>query len=839
MSKLYEIAFALRANTAEFAGAMAKAAADLNKTRQAVNQFDQQASQIGGILKQRRAVGEAARAYRSAAAKAQDLGRQLAQTAQPSKAMRAEFESARRAATRTGQALDKQRQALHAMERAAGTAGQELGQLVAKQRELAQSAEALRGRQKMRQGIADAWSGIKSNAPELSQAGQAIGSQVKSAVSVGMDFEKEMSRVGAVSQASAEDMTKLTAQARELGAKTNWSASQAAEGMRYLAMAGFKTDQILATMPGMLNLATSAGIDLGRAADISSNILTGFNLNAEEMGRVADTLTNAFTSSNSDLEMLGEAMKYAAPNAAALSSSIEQTAAMMGKMHDAGIQASQAGTAMRAMFNRIAGPKAMGQKALAELGVAVKDSAGNMRDYISILRDLQNAMDAKKMGNADQMAAVVRIFGTEASAAATQLLKSAQSGELDAYVEKLKQSGSAARVAAQQQDNLAGDIVTLKSAFEDLQITLYQTVGPALRDMAQGLTNVTRAVGDFMKEHPELVKWLTIGASVFAGLAAAVLPLTIAFRSLKGVANALKFAFLGIKGGAGVVLEKFGLMPKAASTAADSLRQTGAAGRAASSGVRQAGTAMTSTGNAAAAAQGKVSGFCKVMDVAGKGFTIVGMIDTAIVALNKLGAAFDFAVDKAMGAGTAAKAAQAHDSFTQAHGGADWNEASDADLASWAAENAEHYASGGIVSRPTLALVGEGGESEAILPLSRLSAMIGRSAAAVAAGRMMDAAPMAERALSIELPSPMPAAGQEEPERETRPMLSRLSSMLQARPAAGQGDSISVNFSPNIQITGQGGDAYAQASAALREGAKNLRDELARMLRDERRLAYF
>ncbi len=158
--------------------------------------------------------------------------------------------------------------------------------------------------------------------------------------------------------------------------------------MQFLAMAGFKTNEIVKTMPGMLQLASAGVIDLGRAADISSNILTGFGLAAGDMARVGDVLTNAFTTSNTSLEMLGQTMKYVAPIAKGTGASIETVAAMAGKLGDAGIQADQAGTALRSMFIRLAKQPTMTAEALKQLGVAVKDANGDMRQMPDVLKDI-------------------------------------------------------------------------------------------------------------------------------------------------------------------------------------------------------------------------------------------------------------------------------------------------------------------------------------------------------------------------------------------------------------------------------------------------------------------
>ncbi|MDE5833842.1 MAG: phage tail tape measure protein [Desulfovibrio sp.] len=182
-----------------------------------------------------------------------------------------------------------------------------------------------------------------------------------------IDFEQSIANVGAVSRASDEDMQRLTDTARQLGRDTMFSASQAAEGMQYLAMAGFSTDETIAVMPGMLNLAAAANTDLGATADIASDILTAFGLEAGKIGDVADILTKTFTTSNTDLTMLGETMKYVAPVAASLGMSLQETSAYAGAMANAGIKASQGGAVLRAAMLRVAAPPKASRDTLAQL----------------------------------------------------------------------------------------------------------------------------------------------------------------------------------------------------------------------------------------------------------------------------------------------------------------------------------------------------------------------------------------------------------------------------------------------------------------------------------------
>ncbi|MDE7065590.1 MAG: phage tail tape measure protein, partial [Desulfovibrionaceae bacterium] len=208
--------------------------------------------------------------------------------------------------------------------------------------------------------------------------GTGMAAAAPAALSIG--FEDAMARVGAVSKATDAQMVALTAKAREMGRDTRYSASQAAEGMGYLAMAGFNAQQQIDAIGGVLNVAAAAGADLGRASDIVSNGLTGFGLAADQAGRVGDVLTETFTSSNTTLESLGETLKYVAPVAKAAGANIEFVAAVAGVMGDAGIQGSMAGTAMRSMFTRLVAPARDAQKHMSKMGITAQEMAEIMAD---------------------------------------------------------------------------------------------------------------------------------------------------------------------------------------------------------------------------------------------------------------------------------------------------------------------------------------------------------------------------------------------------------------------------------------------------------------------------
>ena len=368
----------------------------------------------------------------------------------------------------------------------------------------------------------------------------------------GVQFDAQMSKVQALSRqdkASAE-MKALRQQARDLGATTMFSATQAADAQGFLAMAGFNAKAILDAMPGMLSLAKAGDTDLAQTADIGSNILTGFKLPAEQMNRVGDVLTAAFTRSNTSLYMLGETMKYVAPVAAGVGQDIETVAAMAGKLGDAGIQGSMGGTALRSILGRLAAPPKAAADALDGLGVSTKDAAGNLRDVPAILEELHKK--TAKMGNAERSGIFKAIAGEEAFSGLQVLVGQAGTGELQKFVATLKQSaGEAEKTAGTMADNLVGDLDELSSAWEDVGIQVEELHDGSLRKLVRGLAGVVSNVGEWMKANPKLASALTMGAAAIAMLIAAFGALTLAMAAVLGPFVMVRFglSMLGIQGG--------------------------------------------------------------------------------------------------------------------------------------------------------------------------------------------------------------------------------------------------------------------------------------------------
>ncbi|MCR5256986.1 MAG: phage tail tape measure protein [Desulfovibrio sp.] len=429
-------------------------------------------------------------------------------------------------------------------------AGTSLKQLVARENELkaaAGKASAALGRQKaLEDKLGKARDMRRDTLPYAQQAASSVGSGLMAAMTDGASLERQLSMVQAITRGSAEDMAKYEAQALQLGASTKFTSTQVAEGMQYLAMAGFKTNEVLTAMPGMLDLASAAAADLGTTADIASNVLTGFGLETAEIGRVGDVLTNTFQHSNTTLVTLGETMKYCAPVAKGFGMSLEETAAMAGLMGSAGIQASQAGTALRGMLVRLEKQPKQAAAALKELGVKAYDSAGKFKPLQQIFAEITQSDRWKRLKDAGKQKALAMIFGTEPLAGAQGLIDALQKGKMQEMLAGQYERGTAAATAKIQENNLIGDITKLTSAMSGLSQTLYKSVGGALRATVQRVTDIVGRFNEWLKVNPKVAKAIVWVAGGIAAVAAAALPCIVAVKTVLFVFSSLKAAFLGV-----------------------------------------------------------------------------------------------------------------------------------------------------------------------------------------------------------------------------------------------------------------------------------------------------
>ena len=333
------------------------------------------------------------------------------------------------------------------------------------------------------------------------------------AVTTGNTFEAQMSRVQAIAGATGDELEQLTQLAMDLGAETSFSATEVAEGMENLASAGFTTNEIMEAMPGLLDLAASSGAELATSSEIAASAIRGFGLEASEAGHVADVFAEAAARTNAQTEDMGEAMKYVAPVAKTVGLTMEETAAAIGIMSDAGIKGSQAGTTLRGGLTRIVKPTKQVAEAMETLGVEFYDSNGKMKSLTEIIQTLQE----HTAGLTDEVKnqALAQIFGTEALSGMLALVDRG-SDELKNMTKSFEEcDGSAEEMADTMLDNTQGALESLSGSFETAGIAIQKALAPEIKKLAKWIQGLVDDFSDLSDEEQlNIIKTVALVAAI-------------------------------------------------------------------------------------------------------------------------------------------------------------------------------------------------------------------------------------------------------------------------------------------------------------------------------------
>lgn len=353
-----------------------------------------------------------------------------------------------------------------------------------------------------------------------------------------------MSRVKTISGATGSSFDELRQQAIDLGAKTAFSAKESAAGMENLASAGFDSKEIMKAMPGLLDLAAVSGGDVALASENAATALRGFNIDAGQSGHVADVFARAAADTNAEVGDMGEAMKYIAPVASSMGMSLEETAAAIGIMSDAGIKGSQAGTSLRGALSRLAKPTDEMQAKMDELGLSFYDSEGKMKplkDQIGMLKDAFKGLTPEQQQNA-----LVTLYGQESLSGMMALIDKGPD-KLGKLTESLKNSdGAADKMAKTMQDNMNSSLEQMMGALESAAIVVQKVLAPAVRKVADAVSGLV----DKFVSAPEPVQKMivTIGLIV-----AAIGPLLVIFGQAVLVLQRVKVGFLALRSGLALI----------------------------------------------------------------------------------------------------------------------------------------------------------------------------------------------------------------------------------------------------------------------------------------------
>lgn len=307
------------------------------------------------------------------------------------------------------------------------------------------------------------------------------------AVKTTADFDSEMSKVSAISGATGTDLDKLRGKAREMGAKTKFSASEAAQGMQYMAMAGWKTQDMMDGLEGIMNLAAASGEDLASTSDIVTDALTAFGLSAKDSSHFSDILAAASSNANTNVSMMGETFKYAAPVLGSLGYTAEDAALAIGLMANAGIKSSQAGTSLRGAITNLAKPTDTVAAAMDKYGISLTDSSGKMLSLRELMEQLRQKLGG--LSEAEQAQAAAALFGENAMSGMLAIINGS-----DKDFEKLAGAidncdGSSEKMANTMNDNLQGQITILMSQLQELAISFGEILMPKIRDIVTHIQN--------------------------------------------------------------------------------------------------------------------------------------------------------------------------------------------------------------------------------------------------------------------------------------------------------------------------------------------------------------
>ena len=453
------------------------------------------------------------------------------------------------------------------------------------------------------------------------------------------EFDDQMRLVQGVTGSTGAQFETLTETAKELGRTTSWTAAQVAEGMVSLGRAGFKSDEINASIGSVMDLARATGTEIGAATDIAGNALRAFNLPASEMGRVCDVLAATANGSAQTLEDLGEAFKYVAPIAASTGESLEDTAKTVGALANFGVKGSQAGTVIKAIQTRMASD-AGAQATYAELGIDTRVDEGNLRKVHDVLTDLGAAL--QNMPSGERLEKIKSVFGQYGLSGVS--LTTSNFKELNAAIDG--SSGTAARVAEAMDAGIGGSARKAKSAVEGLAIAIGDALVPHITELTAAVQAASGWLTKFSEEHPQAVKWIGRLASAFVGLSGAAY---VGGKAVSALVSVFRTGAAAVEWISGAVKSFAGATQAAsAATAADAQVQTAAnavrgQSAAASTALASAETANAAAANANAAGHTRAATAITAANVAAAG---------AAVAIVALGAAY------LSWAGSADKAAQ-------------------------------------------------------------------------------------------------------------------------------------------------------------------------------------
>lgn len=390
------------------------------------------------------------------------------------------------------------------------------------------SSDAIRNMQRMGREFQKAGRQIQNAGKSISNIGSSVAKSVTlpvvgigaAAVKTAADFESAMSEVGAISGAGSKDMEKLTAKAKEMGATTAFSASESAEAMKYMAMAGWKTKDITEGVAGVMNLAAASGENLGTASDIVTDAMTAFGMKASQSTRFADVLAATSSNANTNVSMMGESFKYCASTAGAMGYKVEDISVALGLMANAGIKGSSAGTTVKNAIANMSKPTATQAELMKKLGISLTDNNGKTKSFAQVMNNLRSSFAG--LSKTEKASAAATLAGKESMSGLLTLVNTSDK-DFNKLTKSINgSSGAAKKMADKMLDNLNGQITLLKSAIEGILITIGDKLLPHIKKVVSWVQKAADYINKLSDAQVNnIMKW--------AGIAAAIGPAIMVF----------------------------------------------------------------------------------------------------------------------------------------------------------------------------------------------------------------------------------------------------------------------------------------------------------------------
>ena len=548
-SKQYEMLFKLNAQAnSGFKGTFSQAQAEFAKLGSQIQSLNRAQGDISAYQKQQAAIDRTQGRLENLRKQHALLGQQIQNTTGDTSALEREQLKLEQRMASTQATLENQQGRLSATTQRLEEAGVSMDDLSGESARLADEIQELSQQQEAAARSAEEYgesavSAFDAAASALAAAGivggiKQIGEAYIGTVQAAGEFGATMSNVEALSGASTQQMALLTAQAKELGATTKFTANESGEAMGYMGMAGWNAQQMLSGMPGVLDLAAASGEDLAGVADIVTDSLTGFKMTAADTGEFVDVLAAASSKSNTNVSMLGESFKYVAPLAGTLGYSAQDTAVALGLMANSGIKAGQAGTTLRTALTNLVSPTEAQAAEMERLGLSLTDSNGQMLPMLDMVGNLRGAFSG--MSEAQQSAAASTIFGKEAMSGMLAIINASEADYQSLTQSIYNSAGAAQRMAEIKLDNLAGDLTLMQSAADGLGLTIGEVFMPQIRGLVQAGTGVLTWVNKMIEAHPVMAKAILGAAGAVGVLTTGI----VAYNAAKKVMAAVDLAAL-------------------------------------------------------------------------------------------------------------------------------------------------------------------------------------------------------------------------------------------------------------------------------------------------------